>query len=235
LTDCDPTLDPEDLRLNPESDRELADKTNFVAAKNLELFQSFASRPTGTKRQRCVFQFLLSPVEFVGRGKLERAVLARNRLEGAPFRQVARETGELIELPCGVLFRSIGYRGIPIPGVPFDERQGRFPHRDGRLLDQEGRPLPGLYATGGIKRGPTGIIGTNRADSVATVASLLADVPAWDAAEKPGLEALAAGRAACVVSYQDWRKIDAAEVQRGQIKGKPREKFTRVEEMLACV
>jgi ferredoxin--NADP+ reductase len=143
--------------------------------------------------------------------------------------------GERVEFAAGLVFRSIGYKGIAIPGVPFDERQGIFPTKDGRIVDQAGAPIPGLYASGWIKRGPTGIIGTNKPDSVATVASILADVPSLDSDPRPGAEALTAvlaSRGTQVVSYEDWLAIDEAEVSRGMSKGKPREKFCRVEEML---
>jgi NADPH-dependent glutamate synthase beta subunit-like oxidoreductase len=161
----------------------------------------------------------------------------RNRLEGEPSHQVASETRETEELACGVLFRSIGYRGIPIAGVPFDQRRGVFSNKDGRIVEGE-RIVPGLYTAGWIKRGPTGIIGTNREDSVATVNSLLADLASLEGAAKPGADGLMAilqGRGVRVVSYADWQQIDAAEVKRGAAINKPREKFTRVEEMLAVL
>ena len=119
--------------------------------------------------------------------------------------------------------------------MPFDPRQGVFPSRDGRIVDEAGAVIPGLYAAGWIKRGPTGIIGTNRADSLATVNSLLADLSTLDTGPRPGAEGLAGlgpGQGPRVVSYADWLVIDGAEVQRGASKGKPREKFTRVAEML---
>jgi ferredoxin--NADP+ reductase len=162
-------------------------------------------------------------------------VFERNRLEGAPLQQSARGTGRYVDQPCGILFRSIGYRGIPIPGVPFDTRQGVFPSRDGRILDEGGTPIPGLYVAGWIKRGPTGIIGTNRADGVATVKTLLADLPNLDPEPKPGADALnlpAGSAGPRSLTWEDWLAIDQAEVARGEPKGKPREKFTRVAEML---
>jgi ferredoxin/flavodoxin---NADP+ reductase len=165
-------------------------------------------------------------------------VLAKNRLEGAPFKQVARETGETVELECGLLFRSIGYRGVPIASLPFDERRGVFSNQDGRITDSAGKVLPGLYCAGWIKRGPTGIIGTNRADSVATVKALAADVEQKniDTTPKPGVEKVypvLKARGVRVVGYPDWLKIDAAEIKRGESCGKPREKFILLEEMLA--
>jgi ferredoxin--NADP+ reductase len=135
------------------------------------------------------------------------------------------------------LFRSIGYRGVAIPGAPFDEARGVIPNRDGRVTDG-GSVVPGLYVTGWIKRGPTGIIGTNREDSVFTVNAILADLPLLDAAVKPGTDRvsdLLEGRLVRVVSYADWQKIDDAEIRRGEAVAKPREKFTRLDEMLAII
>ena len=234
LADCDPIVDPHDLELNPASRQELAERHNRANIKSYEVLQGFASRPPPTRHRRCHIQFLKSPKELKGEGRLERVVLVRNRLEGEPSQQVARETGEIEELACGALFRSIGYRGVSIAGVPFDDGRGIFLNRDGRIVDGE-NVVPGLYAAGWIKRGPTGIIGTNREDSVATVNSLLADLPNVHACAKPGadgLKGLLESRGIRVVSYADWRKIDAAEVRRGAAAGKPREKFARVEEML---
>ncbi|MBI4190287.1 MAG: FAD-dependent oxidoreductase [Betaproteobacteria bacterium] len=237
LADCDPILAADDLELNPASREELADRHNRASSKSYEVMQAFAARPAPTRHRRCHIQFLKSPKALKGEGGLERVVLVRNRLEGEPSQQVARETGEVEELACGVLFRSIGYRGNAIPGVPFDNHRGVFPNQDGRLVDGQ-NAVPGLYVTGWIKRGPTGIIGTNRADSVATVASLLADLPKLPAGAKSGadgLTALSQSRAVRVVSYADWQKIDAAEVRRGAAAGKPREKFTSVQEMLEVI
>ena len=238
LADCDPVVEAADLALNAESLAELEGRGGSVAKKNLEVLKGFESRPGRGTRRRVFLRFLLSPLELRGDGRLEQVVLERNRLEGSPFQQTARGTGERVTVACGLLFRSIGYKGLAIPGVPFDARQGIFPTREGRILDESGAPLPGLYASGWIKRGPTGIIGTNRADSLATVNSMLADADSLDAGPKPGadgLPSLQAGRGPRVVSYADWLTIDRAELERGAPKGKPREKFTRVAEMLRLV
>jgi ferredoxin--NADP+ reductase len=238
LADCDPVVDPADLALNAESLAELEERAGAVAKKNLEVLKGFAARPAGGKRRRVFLRFLLSPVELRGAERLEQVVLERNRLEGGPFQQTARGTGERLTVACGLLFRSIGYRGVAIPGVPFDARQGVFPSREGRILDATGAPIPGLYASGWIKRGPTGIIGTNRADSLATVGSILADADSLNTGPKPGAAGLAnlqGGQGPRVVSYSDWHTIDRAEVARGAPKGKPREKFTRVAEMLRLI
>jgi ferredoxin--NADP+ reductase len=237
LAECEPVVDPRALALNPASSAELADRANRANLKSYEVLQAFAARPPPTRRRRCHIEFLKSPIELGGQGRLERLVLMRNRLEGEASRQVARETGETQELACGVLFRSIGYHGVPIPGVPFDEAKGVIPNRDGRVIDGE-NVVPGLYVSGWIKRGPTGIIGTNREDSVLTVNAILADLPHLDPAVRPGadpLQAILQGRGIRVVGYADWQKIDAAEIRRGEAAAKPREKFTRTDEMLAVL
>jgi ferredoxin--NADP+ reductase len=237
LADSDPVVDPNDLELSPASHKELAERSNRANMKSYEVLQGFASRPPPTRHRRCHLRFLRSPVELKGQERLERVVLTKNRLEGEPSQQLARPTGELEELACGVLFSSIGYRGVAIAGVPFDVRRGIFPNHEGRVVDGE-NIVPGLYVAGWIKRGPTGIIGTNRADSVGTVKSLLADLPNLDAGKKPGADgvrSLLKDRGIRVVSYADWQRIDAAEVRHGETSGKPREKFTRVEEMLAVL
>ena len=150
--------------------------------------------------------------------------------------QSARGTGEMIELEAGIVFRSIGYRGVAIAGVPFDQKRGVFPNDKGRITGDAGVPVPQLYAAGWIKRGPTGIIGTNRADSVATVEALLEDVAhletggAKNGAE--GVYALLDQRNIRHISFSEWKKIDQQEIDNGAEQNKPREKFTSVEEML---
>jgi ferredoxin/flavodoxin---NADP+ reductase len=235
LADCDPVVHAADLDLNPESLAELEQRAGSVAKKNLEVLKTFAARPARGARRRVFLRFLLSPVELRGAGRVEEVLLERNRLEGGPLHQAARGTGERVTQACSLLFRSIGYKGVAIPGVPFDQQQGVFPNKDGRIVDAAGAPIPGLYASGWIKRGPTGIIGTNRADSMATVRSLLADIDAVATGPKPGAEGVAAlgtGRGPRIVRFEDWLIIDRAEVQRGAAKGKPREKFTTRAEML---
>ena len=237
IDDCDAVAEARDLDLNPESLEEIADKNNVVSAKNVEIFRSFTASPSG-KARRLVYHFLKSPVRLLGEGRLERLVLERNRLQGPAFKQAARGTGETEELSCGILFRSIGYKGLPMAGVPFDERSGVMPNRSGRVQDANGSVVPQVYCAGWIKRGPTGIIGTNRACSVDTVASLLADLPNLDATPRAGADALyplLETRGVRVLSYPEWLKLDTAEVERGKPKGKPREKFTRIEEMLAVL
>jgi len=187
-----------------------------------------------TKSRRIHFKFLLSPVEIQGEGHAQRLVLEKNALEGEAGNQRAKGTGEKVTLDCGLIFRSIGYKGIAIPGVPFDERGGVFPNVAGRITEN-GAPVSGLYAAGWIKRGPSGVIGTNKPDAVETVNALLEDTTILPACPTPDSDAVAkllADRGVRVVTWQDWRKIDQAEIANGQDSEKPRERFTRIEEML---
>ncbi|MEY2891854.1 MAG: hypothetical protein RJA98_1762 [Pseudomonadota bacterium] len=220
------------LDLNAESTTELDDKTNFVAAKNVEILRLWAHDPSMAAGRRIVFHFLQAPVRIHGDGRVRQMVLERNRLAGAPFAQQAVGTGDTATLPCDLVFRSIGYRGRAIPGVPFDEIRGVIPNDGGRVAG-----CPGVYVVGWIKRGPSGIIGTNRADAVATVQGLQADLAQCDPSPKPGAVGLFGPQAvqiAGAVSYADWQRIDTEEQRRGALVDKPREKFTRVADMLAC-
>jgi ferredoxin--NADP+ reductase len=233
LRGCVTRVSANGLQLNSACLTELEDKINFNAAKNVETFQSWTTHSATAADKRIWFHFLQSPVAMAGKFRLEQITLERNRLTGPPFGQLARGTGETLDLRCGLLFRSIGYRGLPLRGVPFDEAKGVFPNTAGRIGE-----TPGLYAAGWIKRGPSGIIGTNRADAVATVQSLLADLAHLDSRPREGTTGLYAALACSdsqVLSYADWRCIDAEEQRRGAATGKPREKITRVSDMLAVL
>jgi ferredoxin--NADP+ reductase len=234
LADCDPVIEPAALELDPASQVELDDAKNQHSKKNLAVLQAFAERGAPTKNRRYHIHFLKGPKEIRGADRVESIVLERNRLEGEPFRLRAVGTGELEELSCGLVFRSVGYRGVALHGMPFDEKHGVIPNIDGRILNG-GDVLPGRYVVGWIKRGPSGVIGTNKPDSQATVAALIADVPKLQACthrDGTGLLELLRSRNVRPVTFADWQRIDAAEIERGKPKGKPREKFSRIQEML---
>lgn len=203
--------------------------------KNLATLETYAANDAAGAAREVRFRFLESPVALEGDGRVERLVLERNRLEGDAGRQRAVPTGERVTLDCGLVFRSIGYRGIALPGVPFDERWGGIPNTAGRVTDGDA-VVPGLYAAGWIKRGPSGVVGTNKPDAVETIACLLEDLPGLVPCAVPDSGPIGehlAGLGVRVVSYDDWRRIDAAEVARGSTTGKPREKGTTVAELLA--
>lgn len=236
LEHCDAVVDEQELELNDASRAELEDKSNPGARKIYDQFREFAVQRIAGKPRRVIFTFLKSPVEILGNGRVSRIRLETNTLAGEAFKQSARGTGKTMEIEAGIVFRSIGYKGVAIAGVPFDARNGVVPNVDGRVTNGR-ETIPQLYAAGWIKRGPTGIIGTNRADSVATVNSLLNDLSTLGSdAAKRGTEAIyecLRRKGVRFVTFSDWKVLDKREIERGQPKGKPREKFTRVHEMLA--
>ncbi len=250
LGDCHPVVNPVELELNPASRTELETAKELTRGKNIEILRGFALLDEAdpqkkftslagdsSKKKRLFIRFLRSPVEIKGGGRVERIVLEKNRLEGEPGRQKAEGTGEKEELACGAVFRSVGYHGVPISGVPFDERSGVIPNQQGRVTES-GRVVPGVYAAGWIKRGPRGIIGANKADSDETVRHILEDTLQLTPCPRRDTRALLESlrkKGVRAVSFQDWKRIDAEEVQRGKAAGKPREKFTSVAEMLAVV
>ena len=234
LADCDLVVDPSELELNEASRAELEVLKWRDSIKNYALLKEIAARPLVGKSRRLLIQFYRGPRELVGGARVESVLMERNQLSGEPGAQKARGTGVTETIPCGVVFRSVGYRGVPIEGIPFDEKNGVFSNAAGRVT-ANGKTIPGLYVAGWIKRGPSGIIGTNKPDSFETVKHVLADVSSLPACEEPSREAvvaLLASRGVRVVSYDDWRRVDAAEVERGARAGKPREKFVRIAEML---
>ncbi len=239
LSDCNPIVLQQDLELNPESQLELEEKSNIANKKVYDLFCEYAKHePDSAKSRKCIFSFLLSPIELKGDDKLEKLILEKNKLSGEAFKQSARGTGETIELEAGILFRSIGYHGVPISGVPFNESWGTIPNNQGRITE-DGNIVPQLYTAGWIKRGPSGIIGTNRACSVETVDCLLQDLDKLDDGSKKSgakeIYSILKNKHVRYVSFDDWKKIDVKEIEIGTPKGKPREKFTYVKEMLAVI
>jgi len=237
LSICDVAVNPADFELCPACQAELDEPNNHHSQKNWAVLTSFLERGLSGKPRCYHIHCFKSPVELQGSGKLERIVLEKNRMEGKPFNQHAVGTGELETLDCGILFRSVGYRGVPIPGLPFDERRGIIPNEEGRVFDED-IPVPCLYVVGWIKRGPSGVIGTNKPDSQATVQALLEDLPELEPCAQPSTQAvrdLLESRGVRAISFADWKKIDEAEIERGKAAGKPREKFTRIDEMLALL
>ena len=234
LAECDVIVRPEDLELDHTSQAELDYADNVTAQKNMAELRAFAERTAAGKRRRYFMHFLRSPVALHGSLRVESISLELNTLQGKPLTTRAIGTGAIEELACGLVFRSVGYRGVPIPSVPFDDARGVIPHEAGRVTNA-GVVVPSLYVTGWIKRGPSGVIGTNKPDSHETVDSLLSDAPDLSPCAIPdsdALHGLLAQRGVRVVSFADWRRIDAAEIARGAVNGKPREKFTRIDEML---
>jgi ferredoxin/flavodoxin---NADP+ reductase len=241
MLDADIVVEPEEAELDDLS-REFVDSGDCEPTnrRNVEIFGDFAQREPEGKRRRIVLRFLRSPVEIRGDGKVESVVVGRNRLErGDDGRVRAVDTGQREEIECGLVLRSIGYRGVGLDGLPFDEDAGVIPNERGRVVDPEsGEQVPGQYVVGWIKRGPSGVIGTNKKDALETVTAMLEDLAAGRVPEPAGdtspeaVEALLAERVPDHVTFDGWREIDRAEVARGEPLGRPRVKFTTVEEML---
>ncbi len=243
LADCDTIVLPEEAELDPLSQASLAG-ADRAELRKVEIIQELSRRqPTG-KSKRLVLRFLVSPVELIGdaNGRVRQMRLVRNVLYATDAGSLRPKATDHFEtLDAGLVFRSIGYRGVPLPGVPFHDSWGVIPNAGGRVLDPATQePLLGQYTAGWIKRGPTGVIGTNKPDAAETVENMLADARAGRVlapaqATAAAAEALVCGRQAHVVTYADWRRLDALELSHGKEQGRPRVKFTRVDDMLAAL
>ena len=233
VTQADVIVDRADLELDPELEAAL----DTHARRNIELLREFASRAPSGKPKTVRFLFHRSPVAIEGDERVQAVELVRNRLE-VDDRGVLRAvpTDERESLECGIVFRSVGYRGIPLPDVPFDQARGTIRNDRGRVLDDAGQPVPGVYCAGWIKRGPTGVIGTNKKDASETVELLLQDaregrLPTADAGAT-SVEALLAERGVGVVLYAGWSSIDERERAAGEPFGRPRVKLCTWDELL---
>jgi ferredoxin/flavodoxin---NADP+ reductase len=227
LAGADVTVHPSDLELDPASEAAL-EQDRDRARRNVDILRDYAQRdPTG-KPRTIRLRFLSSPVAILGNDRVEAVEVVRNRLEeDERGRIVAVPTEEHETIPCGVVFRSVGYKGVALPGVPFDERTGTIPNEHGRA---GGR----LYVAGWIKRGPSGVIGTNKKDAAETVAALLEDARAGKLG-RPGderLEDILGERGVEFVEYVGWEAINAAERAAGEPAGRPRVKLATWDDLL---
>jgi ferredoxin--NADP+ reductase len=232
LAGADVAVDPRDLELDPASAASLETDTN--ARRNVEVLREFAERAPSGKPKTVRLRFFLSPVAIHGSEKVESIELVRNRLEERDGRLVAVATGEHETLASQLVFRSVGYRGLPVANVPFDERRGTIEHQAGRVAG-----TPGVYCAGWIKRGPTGIIGTNKKDATETVSTLLEDVAAGRLVHRQEVTAASVeGRLAAngvkFVLYDGWSTIDELERAAGEKLGRPRVKLRTWDELLAA-
>ena len=218
LAGADVVVDPADL--------EGAAGTDTNSERNVDVLREFAARKPSGKPKRVVLTFFRSPVEIRGTDRVESIELVKNRLDE---NDRAVPTGERESLPCGLVFRSVGYRGVGLPGVPFDESSGTIPNDGGRVA-------PGVYVAGWIKRGPTGVIGTNKKDATETVELLLADLA--DAPRKGAtaddVDALLDERGVRRVMYAGWLAIDAVERAAGEAQGRPRVKLCTWDQLLVA-
>ncbi|MEZ4636601.1 MAG: FAD-dependent oxidoreductase [Caldilineaceae bacterium] len=235
---ADVIVKPEDLVLDAASEAELA--ADRTTQRNIETMREFAERGVTGKPRQIHFHFLRSPVEIYGDGKVTGVRMEKNVLVPKGDNYIASEgIGEFEDLPVGLVFRAVGYRSVPIPGVPFYDRWGLIPNEGGRVTaTHKGEVVPGEYVAGWAKRGPTGIIGTNKPDAVETVNLMLEDVPHLTPAadDDPSIIVkLLESRNVDYINFIDWQFLDKVEVERGAPQGRPRVKITDVDEMLDLV
>ncbi|MBZ0269444.1 NADP oxidoreductase, partial [bacterium] len=234
LPGVDLIVDPADLELDEATEKDVLD--DATARKNLEYLTKRAEAGPAGHDKRIVLCFLASPAELEGKdGRVSAVRLERNRIErGEDGWPGARGTGTFFTREAGLVFRAIGYRGEPLPDVPYDPRRGIIPNIDGRVTESpDGAVVPGHYVVGWAKRGPTGLIGTNKGCSFATVDAVVEDLPQLGGhADAPDIEVLLRARKVRFVTFDDWRKLDAIEVERGEAIGRIRSRFSRVEDML---
>ncbi len=236
LAGADIVVDSAELELDPASAAELADASNIVQ-RNVEILHELAGRERTGKARAVRPRFRVSPVAILGEDRVEGIEIVQNRLEQDDRGRVrAVPTDEREVIPCGIVFRSVGYHGVALPGAPFDKGAGTMPNADGRVLDEGGEAIPGLYCAGWIKRGPTGVIGTNKKDATETVDRLLEDARAGVLPEPAGgsTDDLLAERGVEVVTSAGWEAIDALERARGEEQGRPRVKLCTWDELLAA-
>lgn len=215
----DPAQVPDDVP--PDVAADIGERNVRVVQRNLGTLREFSQMdPTG-KEKRVHFKFFANPVEILGGDRVEGLRVEKTEvIDGRP-----EGTGEFEDIPCGLVIPAIGYYSEPIDGVPFD---------GGRAKNEDGRIETGLYAVGWIKRGPSGVIGSNKPDGDGAAEQIIADFPDGT---KPGQEALTrhlAGNGARPVSFEEWKKIEAAE-EANATHGAPRQKFVTIDDMLSVL
>jgi len=211
--------------------------------RKMDILRAYAGREDPEKPKRLIIRFLTSPVELLGdpEGRVASVRLVRNELQADESGALRpRSTGRHETLPTGLVFRSVGYRGVPLPDLPFHDAWGLVPNEKGRVVDGDSGTIPGVYVAGWIKRGPSGIIGTNKPDAAETVVSMLDDLErgvhlAPTELEPESVDRLLEKRGTRVVTYEDWKRLDAIEVARGAAIGRPRVKFTDRENLLEAL
>jgi ferredoxin--NADP+ reductase len=227
-----------------ELSRRALEGADKESRRKVEILAGMADHRDHAKSRRLNLRFLLSPIEILGdeSGRVRAVRFVRNELHAGPDGDLrARATDRTEQIEAGLVFRSVGYRGVALPDLPFDERAAVVPNDAGRMLESPGgAPLVGFYASGWIKRGPTGVIGTNKPDAAETVRSMMEDAGAGrmlrpEATAEDAIVRLLDERRVRWIGYPDWIALDKLEVERGRALGRPRVKFTSREAMLAAL
>ncbi len=233
---------PEEVDLDPLSNEYILTSDDRSAERNVQTLLRYSTEESEGKPRRIHMRFLVSPTKIDGTDRVEAVEIVHNELYRAEDGSLRpRPTTKTETLPAGLVFRSIGYKGVSVPGVPFDGRRGVIPNARGRIIDPEHtQPVIGEYVVGWIKRGPSGIIGTNKPDSQETVDLMLADLDAGKTLtpsdpSRASVEALLQARGVEVVTFADWQLLDGIEQARGAALNRPRIKFSRIEAMLQAL
>lgn len=208
-------VSPADLDLaatDPTGESARLAESDRLVKGNIKVLSAWTEQPVGDKPRRIDVRFFRAPVEILGTGRVEGLRLERTEFDGTG-RVVG--TGSYETLPVGMVLRSVGYQSVPLAGVPFDERSSTIPNDAGRILDADGTRVPREYVAGWIKRGPSGVVGTNKSDAAETVSALLADLAADPGRPRPAgrIESMLEGTGGDLVTYTDWLRLDAAEVE----------------------
>ena len=239
FADADVTVPMQEASLDPDSEAALEAGGDKNAQKNVAYIKAYAEREIAGKSRLLTIRFLVSPTELVGEdGKVTAIRLMKNKIvrgDDGAFRPKA--TGEEEVIPVGLVFRSVGYKGRPLPDIPYHENWGTILNEGGKVMNDNHQQVTGLYTSGWIKRGPTGIIGTNKTCAQETVACMVEDLHAGNILEPEdpsvtGVKSLIEERQQGAVSYSEWLNIDSEEQRLGEAQGRPRVKFTSVPEML---
>ena len=231
LRDVDMIVDDEDFDYDDASTEAIAtNKQVFVIDKVLNQWRE---RATGTAARRIHLHFYANPLEVTGVGKVEGIRWERTTPDGAGG---VVGTGEIRELPVQAIYRAVGYLGSALPELPFDEKRGVIPNREGQVLNDSGEQVPGVYATGWIKRGPVGLIGHTKSDAMETVKHVMRDQANWWSPEHPeegAIPALLKDRGVEFTDLSGWRALDAHELALGEPVGRTRIKVVPRDEMVA--
>ncbi|MXZ13565.1 MAG: NADP oxidoreductase [Candidatus Dadabacteria bacterium] len=237
LEDADLLVLPDEAEPDSLTLEELERKPDRTAQTKIELIKK-ASERVPSKSKKIIIRFLVSPTEIIAgeNNKVKSVKVVKNRLYRSDDGSLRpKPTNETEEIPTDLVFRSVGYRGIPLPDVPFDDSSGVIPNEKGRVLDETGgNPIPGLYTTGWIKRGPTGVIGTNKTDSGETVSCMVEDIEEKNTLrpELISAESIKELLDEKHISYNEWLRVDSFEKKEGEKRGRPRVKVSRLEEIL---
>jgi NADPH-dependent glutamate synthase beta subunit-like oxidoreductase len=241
LSNCNVSVDPRYLQLQSTCQKELDEVTNTIVKKNFKVLQSygdnFSAINDATKTQISI-DFMLNPKRFIGEQQLTSVCFEKTFLEGAPFNQACKSLDELVEITCGLVFTSVGFRGSLQKSLSVIEPKRTLANQDSRLLTADGTVIEGMYVAGWVKRGPKGVIGTNRECAQNTVEHIVKDAPVLlqsDVEGKTALLKILKKKNVRYITFDHWKVIDKKEVENGQVLGKPREKFVTVKDMLACL